>query len=397
MKKKKKIYFIVIAFISLSLLISIVFSCFGQNIESMITDIKNKIAMNSGNKVSLVAVGDNIIHENVYTYADKQSGQMGDGKYDFRPCYKNIEKYINDKDLAFINQESILGGDSLGISGYPTFNSPACLADDLIDIGFNLINGATNHSMDMSMNGIINACQTWRQKENILYAGTYDSQSDRDTIRVIEKKGIKLSFLAYTFGVNESSHSTKMKEQLKHYPYILATLDDDTIRQDVAKAKKVSDVIIVSAHWGKEYSDELGEQQKHYAQLFADLGVDLVIGTHSHVIQPMTWLKGNKGNQTLVIYSLGNFLSTMKEVDCQLEGMVSLDFVKKDNSITIENIIYTPLINHYNNHLVTVYAMKDYNDELASQHTILKKEKDIINAFQKKVHQVIDKQYTIDM
>ena len=112
---------------------------------------------------------------------------------------------------------------------------------------------------------------------------------------------------------------------------MLSPLLEDTaaIKADVQKAKEQADVIIVSAHWGDENEAEVTAKQQEYAQLFADLGVDLVIGTHPHIIQPVTWVNGQSGNKTLIAYSLGNFLSTMETQDTQLEGMLSLNFIKK--------------------------------------------------------------------
>lgn len=345
--------------------------------------------------VSFVAVGDNMIHERVFTYANNQTSDAN--TYDFKPCYKNVKKYIKNHDLAFINQETIIAGDEIKIQGYPIFNSPVSLIDDLEDTGFNLVNGATNHSMDHDAQGIFNSCKIWRQHPNMTLAGLYDSQEDRDTIRVIEKNNIKFSFLAYTFGVNQYTNYSSIEAQLKQYPYMLAQFDEEQIKTDVARAKAVSDVVIVSAHWGIEDDYTVTDFQKKYAQLFADLGVDVVVGTHTHLIQPIEWLTGYEGNQTLVIYSLGNFLSTMEGVDNQLEGMVSFDFVREKDAITIENIVFTPLVNHYNDNVVTIYRLKDYNNTLALQHSILKDQNNIIQVFNDKIKAILSDNIKIDM
>ena len=111
----------------------------------------------------------------------------------------------------------------------------------------------------------------------------------------------------------------------------------------------------------------------------------MVIGNHPHLIQPI-----EKIDHTLVVYSLGNFLSTMKDAYNQLEGMISFNFVKKENEISIENIQYIPLINHFNDDIVTIYPLKDYTYQLCNQHSILKDQNDIINEFKKYVKQVIN-------
>ena len=379
MKKinKKKIFFVSITFlITLCLLFYFIFSYYSTPIQPRTINKKNT----SYPTVSFVAVGDNIIHENVYQYALKQGNNT---TYNFKPCYQNIKKYISDHDLAYINQETLIAGDSYGIKGYPNFNSPEALIEDLKDTGFNMVSGATNHSMDLGKDALISSAQLWKKQSNILFSGLYDSQEDRQTIRVIEKNGIRFSFLSYTFGVNEAT-KRQYRNQLQTYPYILGQLDKEQIKEDVEKAKEQSDVIIVACHWGKEDVSQISDLQKEYAQYFADLGVDVVIGNHPHLIQPI-----EKINHTLVIYSLGNFLSTMKDVYNQLEGMVCFDFVKKEDEISIENIQYVPLVNHYNDNVVTIYSLKEYTSTLASQHSILKDQADIIKEFKNYVKQMI--------
>lgn len=222
----------------------------------------------------------------------------------------------------------------------------------------------------MYQEGIDHSSEIWKEQKGIITAGTYTSQEDRDTIRIIERNGIRFSFLAYTYGTNgiEAPHN-----------YSVAYFDEDQIKKDVAAAKKISDVVIVSAHWGDENVSEPTEFQKKYAKLFADLDVDVVIGEHPHVIQPVEWVKGKDGNQTLVVYSLGNFLSGMLDVNNVLSGMIRFNFVKdnKSGDISIENVKWEPLITHYsgdaNDILNTrkdfsVYKLSDYTDELAKQH-----------------------------
>ena len=361
MKKinKKKIFFVSITFlITLCLLFYFIFSYYSTPIQPRTIHKKNK-KNTSYPTVSFVAVGDNIIHENVYQYALKQGN---DTTYNFKPCYQNIKKYISDRDLAYINQETLIAGDSYGIKGYPNFNSPESLIDDLQDTGFNMVSSATNHSMDLGKNALISSAHIWKQHSDILFSGLYENQEDRQTIRVIEKNGIRFSLLAYTFGVNETTNYKSIQKQLKTYPYILGQLNKEQIKEDVNNAKDQSDVVIVAVHWGKEGHSELSDLQQEYAHYFADLGV---------------------------IYSLGNFLSTMKDVYNQLEGMVCLDFVKKDDEISIENIQYVPLVNHYNDNVVTIYSLKEYTSTLASQHSILKDQADIIKEFKNYVKQMI--------
>lgn len=329
-------------------------------------------------QVSFIAVGDNIIHEKVFKFAK-------DGNtYNFKPCYQHVKKDISSHDLSYINQETLIAGDNYGIKGYPNFNSPETLINDLQDTGFNMVSGATNHSLDLGKDALLSSVKIWKQHPKILFSGLYENQEDRQTIRIIEKNGLRFSFFSYTFGINEGTNYKAIQKQLKTEPYLLGQLDKNQIKKDIKSAKKQSDVIIVATHWGKENDIALSSLQKEYAQYFADLGVDIVIGNHPHLIQPIEKIKN-----TLIIYSLGNFLSTMKGVYNQLEGMISFNFIKKKKKVIIDNITYIPLINHYNDDIVTIYPLQDYTQDLVSQHTILKNQPNIIQEFKTYIKQTI--------
>ncbi len=334
--------------------------------------IKEEEPISQDTIVHFSGVGDNLIHEAVYQDADRLAGEMNDGLYDFTPMMEDVRSEIEASDLAFINQETILGGDDLGLSGYPTFNSPECLADQLPEFGFNMVNHATNHALDKWEVGVNNAIALWREHEDVVMAGIYDSWEDRQSIRVIEKNGIRFAFLAYVYGTNGIE---------SYADYAIPYFDETLITQEVNAAKAVSDVVIVSAHWGNENQFEPNEFQLQYAQLFADLGVDVVIGTHPHVIQPVTWVTGSSGNNTLVVYSLGNFLGGMLDMYNNLSGMISFDFVKKADSdkITIENVKWIPLVIHYEGDAADimntrtnfkVIQLKHYSEEMAASHAL---------------------------
>ena len=151
----------------------------------------------------------------------------------------------------------------------------------------------------------------------------------------------------------------------------------------------------LSLCWGDENEAEVTAKQQEYAQLFADLGVDLVIGTHPHIIQPVTWVNGQSGNKTLIAYSLGNFLSTMETQDTQLEGMLSLNFIKKDAKIFIDDITWTPLINHFGDNTVEVYPLAKYPDDKLAKHFVLHDKPNIIQQYKAKTRDVIGDKITI--
>lgn len=341
------------------------------------------------NRVSFLAVGDNLGHMTVNNYADKLKGSSGDGQYDYLPLYENVSDIISEVDLAFINQETMITGDERGISGYPLFNSPEAWARDVVELGFDIVNAASNHTLDKGVAGIEGAAKVWSQYEDITYVGAYTSQEDADEIRLVERDGITFAILAYTYGTNGISRPND---------FCVYILDEEKIKSDVAKAKEISDVVIISSHWGDEGALKPNETQKKYAQIFADAEVDIVVGHHSHTVQPITWVEGVNGNETLVVYGLGNFISTMTSVDNQLEIMLTLDFVQRGDEVTIENIVAIPMVNHYDtNGAVEVYFLEDYTNELINRHRNLKgKMPDVLAYYDTKLSELIPEEFLYD-
>lgn len=337
-------------------------------------------------RVSFLAVGDNLGHTTVHNYADRLVEGYKDWTYDYLPLYANVSDIIKEVDLAFINQETMIAGDHLGISGYPLFNSPEAWARDVTAMGFDIVNAASNHTLDKGFQGILNSADIWAQYEDITYVGAYTSQEDADTIRLVERNGITFSVLAYTYGTNGL---TKPNE------YCVYLLDEDKIKADVAKAKEISDIVIVSSHWGDEGALKPNATQEKYAKVFADAGVDIVVGHHSHTVQPIEWIEGIEGNNTLVVYGLGNFISTMESVNNQLEIMLTLDFVILEDKVSIENILVKPMVNHYDRSgAVLVYFLEDYTTELASSHRNLAgKKSDLLGYYNEQLRETIPLEY----
>lgn len=344
------------------------------------------------NRVTFNAVGDNLIHQLLIDRAYKE------GVYDFSSYYSNIQSYIKKADISFVNQETVLGGKELGYSGYPNFNTPSEMAQTLQDIGFDVVNGATNHSFDKGEQGLNNSIDLFDQYD-MKYIGLYKSQEDRDSIEVIEKNGIKIAFLSY----NQLTNGHSVPHSYSYNPF-----DENLIKEDIENAKEISDFVVVSAHWGNEYETTQNSFQNKYAKIIADAGADVIIGTHSHTLQPVEWIEGKDGNKTLVAYSLGNFISGMMEEITQLGAMISLDFVKKENELFIENVVLTPLANHYTVDSLgdaygtrdnfTVYRLKDYTEEMSSKHGLNGYNGITISASQmkEKVDSIIDDSIKID-
>lgn len=184
---------------------------------------------------------------------------------------------IQNADVAFINQESPIGGEALGISGYPNFNSPFEIGDNLVSLGFDVIIRRQSYA-GKGAKGVTATLEFWKKYPQIAVLGINASQEERDTTRIVERNGIKLAFLSYTYGTN--GYKTPSGQE-----YLVNRFDKAAMKADVERAKKEADAVVVSMHWGVEYSTTTSSEQHTYAQYLADLGVDLVIGTHPHVIQ----------------------------------------------------------------------------------------------------------------
>ena len=253
----------------------------------------------SGPTVTLTMVGDVLLHTPV-----EESCQAEDGSYDFSILFANVKDEVQAADIAIVNQEVIIGGEELGVSGYPSFNAPYEVADALADTGFDVILHGTNHAMDQGKKGITNCLSNWEKKyPDIKILGINKSQDAQDTITVLEKNGIKIAVLNYTYGLNGIALPSDM-------PYAVNLLDEEKVKADIASAKEQSDFVIVCPHWGTEYSLQPDSMQKKWTKIFAESGADLVLGTHPHVIEPIEWVEDETtGHQMLVYYSLGNFVN----------------------------------------------------------------------------------------
>ena len=315
-------------------------------------------------ELSFVAVGDDLIHGAVYRTAKEAAGGEG---YDFTPVYKAVEPLIKGSDVAFINQETPLGGTALGISSYPAFNSPQELGDYLHSVGFNLICHANNHILDKGSKGMRATLEYWKQYSDVAVAGAYLNKEASDSVHMIEKKGVKIAFLAYTYGTNGLSLP-------RNSEMIVAGIGKDKIAADVTKANAVADLVVVSMHWGNEYQTTITEQEKDLAQYLANLGVDIVVGHHPHVIQNMATLTGKYGNKTVVAYSLGNFVSAQHKSETMLGGMMKAKIIYNTDTkqVKVENARFIPLVTHYDKGVnnVRVIPFADYTEELALVHGI---------------------------
>lgn len=274
-------------------------------------------------EVKMIMVGDALIHDRLYNTVRNE-----DGSYDFKPTIQYIKPIITKYDLKYYNQETILGGAELGYSSYPQFNSPNEVGDAFLDAGFNLVSLATNHTMDKGERGVLNSVNYWKSKKNVVYSGQWSSWDERNEVHVYDINGISYAFFSYTTWTN-GLETPNGKEYLNN------VYSDEKAANDISKIRDLVDVVIVAMHWGTEYSLGVSSSQEYIANYLAGLGVDLIIGSHPHVVEPVEYINNGK---TFVIYSLGNFLSAQYGID-RLTGLMVEVTIKKvvdvDGTITV--------------------------------------------------------------
>ncbi len=337
---------------------------------------------------TMIMAGDNLIHSSIYNDASD-----GYGNYDFTPMYELIKPIVSNYDIAYYNQETILGGKELGVNDYPTFNSPQEVGDAMIDAGFNLVSLATNHTMDSGESAVLSSREYWNSKEDVLAVGSYASNEERDEVQIATKNNITYTMLNYTYGTNGIAVPSGKEYLVNVWPTNLDINDVDSdseyqnykeqVKEDIERVRDKVDVLIVAMHWGVEYTHEPTEYEVDMAEYLASLGVDIIIGTHPHVIQPITWI-----DDTLVIYSLGNLISAQYQ-DQNYNKMVGLltsleihKTVKGDEvDISIDNIdnelIYTYYSN-WRNFKVVPFSSSEIANYLTDYQSVYETYKEIV-------------------
>lgn len=323
---------------------------------------KEKGEKRESQEVSLVMAGDILLHDPV-----TESGKLPDGTYNYEHMFVQVQEMVQSADMAFVNQEVILGGKELGLSGYPAFNGAYEVGDALAKAGFDVVLHATNHALDKGKKGILNCINYWRNNHSeMAVLGIYDNQADYDkNCYISEKNGMKIAVLNYTYGTNGISLPSGM-------PYAVSLLKEEKVKADLERAEAEADFTIVCPHWGIEYSHETSAEQKKWAKFMAGHGADLIIGTHPHVIQPVEWVEGEAGNKALVYYSLGNFINATSgsgagTTDRMVGALAKVTLHKnKDGKVEIKEYGVEPLITHlrYGTQQITTYRLADYTKEL---------------------------------
>lgn len=283
-------------------------------------------------KLTLGAIGDILIHDWVYEDAYSLSG------YDFKPMLKHVKNTLQSPDLLLANQETVLGGVEMGLTSYPTFNSPQEVGDALKDAGVDIVSTANNHSLDKGEKGILNSIMYY-EKAGLPYVGFFKDKEDQETLRILNKNGFKVAYLAYSYGTN-GIPVPKGKD------YLVNLINKDKMKSEIHKAKEIADVVVMSIHWGNEYQRIPTEEQQNLGQFLVDEGCDIVFGHHPHVLQPMKLVKTKDQRDAFIVYSLGNFISGQMRDYKDIGGIATIDITKKvspqGTEISISNPVFSP-------------------------------------------------------
>ncbi len=369
----------------------------GQNAEDMgdtgaqpSGDKAGETAVNDPDSTEIIMVGDILLH----TPVEEEAYDPDTDKYNYDFIFEDTRSDIEQADIAIVNQEVIIGGKELGVSGYPSFNAPNEIGDALVDAGFDVVCQATNHAMDKGAKGITNCVNYWQEQHpEILMVGIRDKEDDLIATYEDKQTGIKVAILNYTYGTNGIPLPADK-------PYAVSLLKEDKVTEDLIRAEQEADFTIVIPHWGTEYSMGVSAEQRKWAKIFAGNGADLILGAHPHVIEPIEWVGDDNAdgaaygdpqatdatqganNGALCYYSVGNFVNWTSGtgkgvVNRMIGGMAKVSLKKADDGrVYISHYAIEPIVCHVESgrENVRVYKLDDYNEQLGQQSEIIKQD-----------------------
>lgn len=296
--------------------------------------IDKKIEIDSVATLRIAVVGDLMCHSPQFNYA-----KVSKDSFDFNPVYRYIKESLENADFSFGNLETVIGEKGGVYLGYPRFKSPKDYITALANNGFDFLCFANNHTLDQSERGVLNTIQTLNEN-NIGYTGAFTSQSDRDSIRILNLKGINIALLAYSYGTN-GSVIPKGKD------YLINLIDYNLIEKDIRSAKQSgAEIILVNYHFGNEYQRFPSDYQKEVVKKTIEFGADLITASHPHVIQPLEFYKTNSAtlDSGMVAYSLGNFISNQRKryTDAGVILYLNLEKNLSTKRIVLKSVEYLP-------------------------------------------------------
>ncbi|MFZ5640564.1 MAG: CapA family protein [Bacillota bacterium] len=278
-------------------------------------------------------VGDLMVHEEQLKSAYKPGGQA----YDFSGTFDQVADFLKVADFTVGNLETTISGSDQKYTSYPQFNTPGSFLDELKKAGFDVLTTANNHSMDRRKIGVLRTIKALNDR-GFKHTGTFATAEDRETPLIMEHEGIRVALLAYTYGTN----GIYVPENER---YLVNLLDLNRVTRDVENARRANaDVIIAAVHFGNEYERQPNRWQRIYTQKILDAGVDVIIGSHPHVLQPFAWVEPNDviRPKRFVAYSLGNFISGQRGRFKDSGVILNLKISKDEKGAVIEKVSYVP-------------------------------------------------------
>lgn len=281
------------------------------NLENPNTNLLNNTTekstiKNESKTFTMTALGDSLCHNTQYWDAYNKKT----GVYDFSYVYEDIKSYTKSSNITIGSLETTFAGEKRGYSNYPTFNTPDSLAKALKDIGVDIISLAGNHALDYGYTGL---CRTIDVLDNagIAHLGTYKTAEDQKKILIQNVKGLNIAFINYTYGTNGIPLPSGKD-------YCVNLIDKDLIKKQIEQAKNQNvDIIVACMHWGTEYRTTANSEQEDLADFLFENGVDIILGNHPHVLEPMEkrniTLPDGTEKEVFVVYALGNFTADQRE------------------------------------------------------------------------------------
>ena len=308
------------------------------NIENANTEPTEIIIKKEDQHFTMSVIGDIMCHNTQY----KDAYNASTGTYDFSYVFQDIKEYISSADIAIGNLETTFAGKERGYSNYPTFNTPEQLAYNLKDFGIDVLSTANNHSMDKGFSGLVSTLN-YLDDAGIDHVGTNATKEAQNEILIKDVNGVKIAFLSFTYGTNGIPVPSDT-------PFAVNLISENLILNQISLAKEQNpDLICVNMHWGIEYQTKQNSEQERLANLLFQNGVDVILGSHPHVLQPMEkktiTLEDGSTKDCFVIYSLGNFMSGQTIKNTRNSIILNMSFTKnaETNKITIDKVSYVPI------------------------------------------------------
>ena len=286
---------------------------------------------------TMAAIGDIMCHNTQYMDAYNQET----GAYDFSYVFEDISFYTKTADIAIGSLETTFAGEEKGYSSYPTFNTPDSLAYELKSIGLDVLSTAGNHALDKGFDGLSRTIDVLDDAD-IAHLGTYKSQEEQDKVLFKYVKGVKIAFINYTYGTNGITVPSDKE-------FCVNLIDKDLIKKHIETAKEGNaDIIVACMHWGSEYKTTPSTSQTELADFLFQNGVDIVLGNHPHVLEPMEkrtiTLEDGTTKDGFIIYSLGNFIADQNAKNTRNSVILNLTITKHtDGKVTIDKADYVPI------------------------------------------------------